>query len=83
MSKVEKTVERSVNIKCMCPEQIWRKNTKSAYTTKKRPGEKMVIAFHAGVFKGARISSLFLVGREGNRAPLKTPAWEAKMVSTS
>ena len=33
------------------------------------------LASHAGVFRGARISS---VGREEIRAPLKTPAWEAK-----
>ena len=33
------------------------------------------LASHAGVFRGARISSL--VGREEIRAPLKTPAWEA------
>ena len=34
-----------------------------------------MIASHAGVFRGARISSL--VGREEIRAPLKMPAWEA------
>ena len=32
------------------------------------------VASHAGVFRGARISSL---PREEKRAPLKTPAWEA------
>ena len=40
-----------------------------------------LLASHAGVFRGARISSLsslvFLPGREEIRAPLKTPAWEA------
>ena len=35
------------------------------------------IASHAGVFTGARISSL----REEKRAPLKTPAWEARISS--
>ena len=38
------------------------------------------VASHAGVFRGARISSLpqtAFVGREEIRAPLKTPAWEA------
>ena len=36
-------------------------------------------ASHAGVFSGARISSLptKFVGRDEIRAPLKTPAWEA------
>ena len=34
------------------------------------------IASHAGVFRGARISSLPM-GREQIRAPLKMPAWEA------
>ena len=34
------------------------------------------LASHAGVFRGARISSL-PVGRDEKRAPLKTPAWEA------
>ena len=29
---------------------------------------------HAGVFRGPRLSSL--VGRDGRRAPLKTPVWE-------
>ena len=32
------------------------------------------LASHAGVFRGARVSSL---GREEIRAPLKRPAWEA------
>ena len=32
------------------------------------------LASHAGVFSGARFSSL---GRDEKRAPLKTPAWEA------
>ena len=34
------------------------------------------LASHAGVFRGARISSAF-VGREEIRARLKTLAWEA------
>ena len=39
------------------------------------------IASYAGVFRGARISSL-LVGRDEIRAPLKTPAWEASGATT-
>ena len=35
------------------------------------------IASHAGVFRGARLSSLPFVGRDEKRTPLKTPAWEA------
>ena len=35
------------------------------------------LASHAGIFRGARISSLPFVGREEIRAPLKTPAWQA------
>ena len=35
------------------------------------------LASHAGVFGGARLSSL--VGRDERRAPLKTPAWEANL----
>ena len=31
------------------------------------------LAFHAGLFRGARIS----LGRDETEAPLKTPAWEA------
>ena len=34
------------------------------------------LASHAGVFRGARFSSLLV--RDEKRAPLKTPAWEAK-----
>ena len=34
------------------------------------------LASHAGVFRGARLSSL---GRDEKRAPLKTPAWEATL----
>ena len=41
----------------------------------------MDIASHAGVFRGARISSL-PTGREEIRAPLKMPAWEAKVDNT-
>ena len=33
------------------------------------------VASHAGVFRGARFSSL---PRDEKRAPLKTPAWEAR-----
>ena len=36
-----------------------------------------VIASHAGVFRGARF-----MGRDERRAPLKTPAWEARHVTT-
>ena len=38
------------------------------------------IASHAGVFRGARFSSLptKFVGRDEKWAPLKTPAWEAR-----
>ena len=36
-----------------------------------------ILASHAGVFRGARISFL---GREEIRAPLKTPAWEASPI---
>ena len=40
----------------------------------------VAVASHAGLFRGARISSyFFLVGREEIRAPLKTPAWEASV----
>ena len=39
-------------------------------------GSRKIIASHAGIFRGARISSL--VGREEIRAPLKTPSWEAR-----
>ena len=42
----------------------------------------MNVASHAGVFRGARISSLptnAVCGREEIRAPLKTPAWEATL----
>ena len=35
------------------------------------------LAFHSGVFGGARLSSL--VGRDERRAPLKTPEWEANL----
>ena len=35
------------------------------------------LAFHAGVFSGARISFL-PVGRDEIPAPLETPAWEAR-----
>ena len=41
----------------------------------------LVWVAHAGVFRGARISSLPIipfVGREEIRAPLKTPAWVAR-----
>ena len=34
------------------------------------------LASHAGVFRGARFSSLR--GRDEKRTPLKTPAWEAR-----
>ena len=34
------------------------------------------VAYHAGVFRGGRISSL-VVGREEIRASLKKPAWKA------
>ena len=33
------------------------------------------VASHAGIFRGARFSFL---GRDEKRAPLKTPAWEAR-----
>ena len=39
------------------------------------------VASHAGVYRGARFSFIFisslLVGRDEKRAPLKMPAWEA------
>ena len=35
------------------------------------------LAFHSGVFGGARLSSL--VVRDERRAPLKTPSWEANL----
>ena len=41
------------------------------------------VASHAGVFRGARFSFIFIssllafVGRDEKRAPLKMPAWEA------
>ena len=35
------------------------------------------LASHAGVFRGARVSSL--VGRDERRAPLKTPVLEANL----
>ena len=41
---------------------------------------KKALAFHAGVFRGARISSL--PTRDERRALPKTPAWEAKKVNT-
>ena len=40
----------------------------------------VLLAYHAGVFRGARIS--YLVGWEETRAPLKTPAWEASVLPT-
>ena len=40
-----------------------------------------VIASHAGVFRGARFSSL--PTNDEKRAPLKTPAWEAMNVTAS
>ena len=40
-----------------------------------------MLASHAGVFRGVRFSSLpTFVGREEIRAPLKTPAWEARIM---
>ena len=36
-----------------------------------------IVASHAGVFRGARFSSL---PRDEKRAPLKTPAWEANKI---
>ena len=39
-------------------------------------GERYVVASHAGVFTGARFSSL-----PEKRASLKTPAWEARYVA--
>ena len=44
-------------------------------------GAQRGLVSHAGVFRVARISSLptnAFVGRDETRAPLKTPAWEAK-----
>ena len=38
---------------------------------------RLSVASHAGVFRGARFSSF--VGRDEKRAPLKTPAWEARL----
>ena len=35
-----------------------------------------VLASHTGVFRGARLSSL-PTKKDGERAPLKTPTWEA------
>ena len=40
----------------------------------------LIIASHAGVFRGARFPSLpteAVCGRDETRAPIKTPAWEA------
>lgn len=36
-----------------------------------------VLASHTGVFRGARLSSLPDKKKDGERAPLKTPTWEA------
>ena len=44
-------------------------------------GAQRGLVSHAGLFRGARISSLptnAFVGRDETRAPLKTPAWEVK-----
>ena len=43
--------------------------------------DELDLASHAGVFRGARFSSLPTKdeGRDEKRAPLKTPAWEAKL----
>ena len=38
---------------------------------------RLSVASHAGIFRGARFSSF--VGRNEKRAPLKTPAWEARL----
>ena len=38
---------------------------------------RVIVASHAGVFRGARISSLPTI-----RAPLKTPAWEARVIGS-
>ena len=41
-----------------------------------------MVASHAGVSRGARFSSLLtFVGRDEKWAPLKTPAWEAKITA--
>ena len=43
----------------------------------------VLLASHAGVFRGVRFSSLPTKGRDERRAPLKTPAWEAIAESTN
>ena len=48
-------------------------------TSLNSPDGALILASHAGVFRGARFSSL-LVGRDEKRAPLKTPAWEASLI---
>ena len=42
---------------------------------------RISLASHAGVFRGARFSVLpkTFVARDDKRAPLKTPAWEARI----
>ena len=40
-----------------------------------------VLASHTGVFRGARLSSL-PTEKDGERAPLKTPTWEATSSET-
>ena len=43
--------------------------------------DELDLAFQTGVFRGARFSSFPTKdeGRDEKRAPLKTPAWEAKL----
>ena len=50
-------------------------------TSLNSPDGALILASHAGDFRGARFSSL-LVGRDEKRAPLKTPAWEATFPQT-
>ena len=48
-------------------------------TSLNSPDGALILASHAGVFRGARFSSLH-VGRDEKRAPRKTPAWEASLI---
>ena len=62
----------------MCGVCLWElRNQKKLAKYKSHPS-RVSLASHAGVFRGARFSTL-PVGRDEKRAPLKTPAWEARV----